>query len=140
MYRTICTILRYETIYTIHTLYRKIHEHLRYVDTIQNFLHTIRYISYDMYCVSYDTDNYSVEWDFAVWPPEHHWISTTRTSWLFLLIANHRDWLGFIPLSLNQEQPWLCVHACTCVRQGQVGLVRVCVYVCCDDCLGFLGC
>ena len=66
MYRTICTILRYETIYTIHTLYRKIHEHLRYVDTIQNFLHTIRYISYDMYCVSYDTDNYSVEWDFAV--------------------------------------------------------------------------
>ena len=66
MYRTICTILRYETIYTIHTLYRKIHEHLRYTDMIQNFLHTIRYISYDTYCVSYDTDNYSVEWDFVV--------------------------------------------------------------------------
>ena len=42
MYHTIRTILRYETIYTIHTLYRKIHEHLRYTDMIQNFLHTIR--------------------------------------------------------------------------------------------------
>ena len=66
MYHTIRTILRYETIYTIHTLYRKIHEHLRYTDMIQNFLHTIRYISYDTYCVSYDIDNYSVEWDFVV--------------------------------------------------------------------------
>ena len=66
MYRTICTILRYETIYTIHTLYRKIHEHLRYADMIQNFLHTIRYISYDTYCVLYDTDNYSVGSDFAI--------------------------------------------------------------------------
>ena len=49
MYRT---IFRYDTIHTIHTLYRTIHEHLRYADTIQNFLHTIRY-------VSYDTDNYA---------------------------------------------------------------------------------
>jgi len=66
------------------------------------------------------TANSSVGWDLAVWPPEHHWISTTRTSRLFLLIANHRDWLGFIPLSLNQEPPWLCVCtcACTCVQQG----------------------
>ena len=42
MYRT---ILRYDTIHTIHTLYHMIHEHLRYADTIQNFLHTIRYVS-----------------------------------------------------------------------------------------------
>ena len=34
MYRTIRTILRYDTIHTIHTLYRMIHEHLRYADTI----------------------------------------------------------------------------------------------------------
>ena len=59
MYRTICTILRYETIYTIHTLYRKIYEHLRYADTIQNFLHMIQYVSYDTYRVSYDIDNYA---------------------------------------------------------------------------------
>ena len=58
MYRTIRTILRYDTIHTIHTLNRTIHEHLRYADTIQNFLHTIRYVSYDMYHVSYDTNNY----------------------------------------------------------------------------------
>ena len=45
MYRTIRTILRYDTIRTIHTLYHTIYEHLRYTDTIQNFLHTIRYIS-----------------------------------------------------------------------------------------------
>ena len=43
MYRTIHTILRYDTIHTIRTLYRTIHEHLRYADTIQNFLHTIQY-------------------------------------------------------------------------------------------------
>ena len=41
MYHTIHTILRYDMIYTIHTLYRTIHEHLRYADTIQNFFHTI---------------------------------------------------------------------------------------------------
>ena len=41
MYRTIRTILRYDTIHTIHTLYRTIHEHLRYADTIRNFFHTI---------------------------------------------------------------------------------------------------
>ena len=35
-------ILRYDTIYTIHTLYRTIHEHLQYADTIQYFLHMIR--------------------------------------------------------------------------------------------------
>ena len=34
MYRTIRTILRNNTIHTIHTLYRTIHEHLRYADTI----------------------------------------------------------------------------------------------------------
>ena len=45
MYRTIRTILRYDTIHTIHTLYHTIHEHLRYADMIQNFLHTIRYVS-----------------------------------------------------------------------------------------------
>ena len=45
MYRMILTILRYNTIHMIHTLYRTIHEHLRYTDTLQNFLHTIRYVS-----------------------------------------------------------------------------------------------
>ena len=59
IYHTIHTILRYNTIHAIHTLYRTIHEHLRYADTIQNFLHTIRYVSYDTYRVSYDTDNYA---------------------------------------------------------------------------------
>ena len=58
MYRTIRTILRYDTIHTIHILYCTIHEYLRYVDTIQKFLHPIRYVSYDTYHVSYDTDNY----------------------------------------------------------------------------------
>ena len=46
MYRTIRMILQYDTIHTIHTLYRMIHKHLRYADTIQNFLHTIRYVSH----------------------------------------------------------------------------------------------
>ena len=46
MYSTIHTILRYDMIHTIRTLYRTIHEHLRYVDTIRNFLHTIRYVSH----------------------------------------------------------------------------------------------
>ena len=45
MYRIMRTILRYDTIHTIRTLYRMIHEHLRYTNTIRNFLHTIRYIS-----------------------------------------------------------------------------------------------
>ena len=39
-------------------MYHTIHVHLQYADTIQNFLHTIRYVLYDMYRVSYDTDNY----------------------------------------------------------------------------------
>ena len=43
MYRTIRKILRYDTIHTIRTLYRTIYKHLRYADTIQNVLHTIRY-------------------------------------------------------------------------------------------------
>ena len=42
MYHTILTILQYDTIHTIHTLYRTIHEYLRYADIIRNFLHTIR--------------------------------------------------------------------------------------------------
>ena len=46
MYRTIHMILRYDTIHTIHTLCRMIYEHLRYVDTIQIFLHTIRIMYY----------------------------------------------------------------------------------------------
>ena len=58
MYRTIHKILRYDTIHTICTLYRAIHEHLQYADMIRIFLHTIRYVSYDTYRVSYDTDNY----------------------------------------------------------------------------------
>ena len=58
MYHTIRTILQYDTIYMIRILYHTIHEHLQYADTIQNFLHTIRYVLYDMYRVSYDTDNY----------------------------------------------------------------------------------
>ena len=41
MYCMIRTILRYDTIHMICTLYRTIHEHLRYVNMIQNFLHTI---------------------------------------------------------------------------------------------------
>ena len=36
MYRTYRTILQYDTIHTIRTLYRTIHEHLQYADTIQN--------------------------------------------------------------------------------------------------------
>ena len=59
MYRTLRMILRYDMIHMIHTLYRTIHERLRYADTIQNFLHTIRYVSYDIYRVSYDIDNYA---------------------------------------------------------------------------------
>ena len=58
MYRMIRMILRYDTIHMICTLYHTIHEHLRYADTIQNFLHTIRYVSYNTYRISYDTDNY----------------------------------------------------------------------------------
>ena len=42
----------YRMINTIRTLYRTIREHLRYADTIRNFLHTILYISYD-------TNNYA---------------------------------------------------------------------------------
>ena len=53
MYRAIRKILRYDTIHMIRILYRTIHEHLRYANTIQNVLHMIRY-----YRVSYDTDNY----------------------------------------------------------------------------------
>ena len=45
MYRMICTILQYDTIYTIHILYHTIHKRLRYADMIQNFLHMIWYIS-----------------------------------------------------------------------------------------------
>ena len=59
MYRTIHTILRYNTIHTICTRHCTIYEHLRYADTIQNFLHTIQYVSYDTYRVSYDTNNYA---------------------------------------------------------------------------------
>ena len=51
-------ILRYNMIHTIHTLYRTIHKHLRYADAIQNVLQMIRYVSYDTYRISYDTDNY----------------------------------------------------------------------------------
>ena len=51
MYRTIRMILRYDTIYMIHTLYLTIHEYLQYADMIRNFLHMKRY-------VLYDTDNY----------------------------------------------------------------------------------
>ena len=59
MYYTIHKILRYDMIHTIRTLYRTIHEHLRYADTIQSVLHMIRFLSYDTYRVSYDTDNYA---------------------------------------------------------------------------------
>ena len=34
MYRTIRTILQYDMIHTIHTLYRTIYEHLQYFNTI----------------------------------------------------------------------------------------------------------
>ena len=43
MYCTIRTILQYDMIHTIHTLYYTIHEHLRYVETTWNSLHMIRY-------------------------------------------------------------------------------------------------
>ena len=46
MYRMIRMILHYDTIHTIHTLYHMIYEHLQYADIIQNFLHTIRYVSH----------------------------------------------------------------------------------------------
>ena len=58
-YDTYNFTIRYDTIHTICTLYRTIHEYLRYADMIQNFLHTIRYISYDTYHELYDTDNYA---------------------------------------------------------------------------------
>ena len=58
MYHMIRMILRYDTIHMICTLYHTIHEHLRYVDTIQNFLYTIRYVLHNTYRMSYDTDNY----------------------------------------------------------------------------------
>ena len=54
MYRTICTILRYDMIHTICIMYRTIYEHLRYADMIWNFLHMIPYILDD-------TDNYVKE-------------------------------------------------------------------------------
>ena len=63
MYCIIRMILRYDTIHTMRTLHRMIHEHLQYTETIQNFLHTIQYISYDMYRVSYDTNNYGTIYD-----------------------------------------------------------------------------
>ena len=44
MYHTIRTILQYGTIHTIRTPYLTIHKHLRYANTIRNFLHTIRYV------------------------------------------------------------------------------------------------
>ena len=53
MYRTIRTILQYDIIHTIHILYRTIHEHLQYADTIRNFS-----TQYDTYRVSYDTNSY----------------------------------------------------------------------------------
>ena len=46
MYRTIHMILQYDMIYTIYTIYHTIHEHLRYADTIQIFLHTIHIMYY----------------------------------------------------------------------------------------------
>ena len=58
MYCMIRIILRYDTIHMIRILYRTIYEHLRYTDMIRNFLHTIRYVSYDTYRVSYDANNY----------------------------------------------------------------------------------
>ena len=58
MYCMIRIILRYDTIHMIRILYRTIYEHLRYTDMIWNFLHTIRYVSYDTYRVSYDANNY----------------------------------------------------------------------------------
>ena len=72
MYRTIRTVLRYNTIHMIHTLYRTIHEHLRYADMIWNFLHTIRYVSYDTYRVLYDTDNYG---------SKHHYLHISALLW-----------------------------------------------------------
>jgi len=63
MYHTIRTILRYDMIHMIHTLYCMIHEHLRYADTIRNFLYRIWYVLYDTYCVSYNTDNYGLDGD-----------------------------------------------------------------------------
>ena len=44
MYHTICTILRYDTIHTIRNIVSYDYEHLRYANTIRNFLHTIRYV------------------------------------------------------------------------------------------------
>ena len=45
-------ILQYNIIHMIYTLYRTIHEYLQYTGTIWNFLHMIRY-------VSFDTENYA---------------------------------------------------------------------------------
>ena len=59
MYHIVRMISRYNTIYTIHTLYHTIHEHLRYTNIIWNFLHTIQYISYDI-------DNYAFIYQIAI--------------------------------------------------------------------------
>ena len=52
MYHTIRTILWYDTIHTICTLYRTIHQHLRYADTIRNSFHTIRNFFHTIWYVS----------------------------------------------------------------------------------------
>ena len=52
IYCMICMILQYNMIHMIYTLYRTIHEYLQYTGTIWNFLHMIRY-------VSFDTENYA---------------------------------------------------------------------------------
>ena len=58
LYDTYNFTIRYDTIHMIRILYRTIYEHLRYADMIRNFLHTIRYVSYDTYRESYDANNY----------------------------------------------------------------------------------
>ena len=62
MYHMICIILWFDTIYTIYILYRKIYDHFWHTFLVRNFLHTIEYVSYDIYFVLYDTNNYRLSY------------------------------------------------------------------------------
>ena len=53
MYHTICTILRYDTIYMLCTLYRTIYKHFL-------CLYDTKFCTHNTYRVSYNVDNYGL--------------------------------------------------------------------------------
>ena len=97
MYRTIRTILRYDKIHTIRTLYRTIHEHLPYADTIQNFLHTIRYVSYntDNYGPQFHTTGVNTTTIYHIRIAMNLTTSNTRLYWFVLAILGHSRHFGW---------------------------------------------